>query len=132
MRTYIYIFFLTILTAFNYANAQSRNELNEDEKARIKFAIHLLTYDTLGAFDNAAGKSCFNLIIYSFKENLIIPEFSFSPFTENDKNKIQNIIQMLEQVKKNPPSWDDLLIRETQYLIWFDKMTHKKSEYKNN
>jgi len=90
----------------------------------------MITYDTVGTFDNAAGEAYFNLVISSFKENLTIPEFSFSPFTEADKNKIERIIQMLEQLKKNPPSWDDLLIKQTQYLFWLDKVTRKKSKYK--
>ena len=122
--------FSAILVSFNYALAQSPGELSEDEKARVKFAIHLITYDTVGTFDNAAGEAYFNLVISSFKENLTIPEFSFSPFTEADKNKIERIIQMLEQLKKNPPSWDDLLIKQTQYLFWLDKVTRKKSKYK--
>lgn len=122
--------FLPILLSFNYAFAQSTDILSEDEKVRIKLAVHLVTYDTIGNFDNAAGMAYFKLSINSFKENLTIPEFSFAPFTANDKSKIESIIQLLNQLKKNPPSWNDLLIRETQYEIWLDKMTHKKSIYK--
>lgn len=116
--------------SFNCTSAQSTAELSEDEKTRIRFGIHLLTYDTVGTFDNAVGEAYYNLVIYSFKENLTIPQFSFSPFTVNDKSKIERIIQQFNQLKMNPPLWDDLLIKETQYMIWLDKVTHKKSKYK--
>jgi len=110
--------------------SQSSGTLSEDEKARIKISIHLITYDTVSTFDNAAGEAYYTLVINSFKQNLSIPQCSLSSLTSNDKITIDRYIQLLNKLKQNPPTWDDLLIGETQYQIWLDKASHKKSKYK--
>lgn len=110
--------------------AQSTEIFTSDEIARIKFAVHLLTYDTLGKWDNAAGEAYYTIVISSFNENLSIPEITSSKITISDKSKIDDIISQLNELKQNPPSWDDLLRKQTQYLIWLDKALRRSSKYK--
>lgn len=119
-----------LLLISNNIFAQSSGTLSEDEKVRIKLAVHLITYDTVGGFDNAAGEAYYTLVIASFKENLSIPQIKLSSLTQNDKAKTDGIIKLLNQIKQNPPTWDELLTKQTQYLIWLDKITRRKSIYK--
>lgn len=131
MKTpFVFSFLLFFISSIGFS--QSSGKLTDDEKVRIKLAVHLITYDTVGKFDNAAGEAYYTLVLNSFKETLSIPQFSSASLTPNDKNKIDRIIQLLNQLKQNPPSWDDLLVRETQYLKWLDKVTHRKSKYKTD
>ena len=110
--------------------SQTAGKLTEDEKTRIKFAVHLVTYDTVGSFENAEGEAYYNLVLNSFKNDLSIPQFTKLSLTSKDKTQTDRIIQLLNQLKQNPPSWDELLARETQYLIWLDKISHRQSKYK--
>jgi hypothetical protein len=50
--------------------------------------------------------------------------------TPNDKAITDRIIQLLNQLKQNPPPWDELLKGETEYLIWLDKISRRQSKYK--
>ena len=121
----IFLVFSTIVFA------QSSDTFTQDEVARLKFSVHLITYDTIGGFDNAAGEAYYTMTINSFKEDLIIPQLTLSNITANDKAKTDNIIQQLNEQKQNPPTWDDLFAKQTQYLIWKDKVMRRSSKYKN-
>ncbi len=127
----IFLFILTILSFSQVLFSQSERKYTDDEKSRLKLCATLATYDTVVSFDNAVGEAYYTLVISSFKENLTIPKFSFSPLSGNDKSKIDGIIQILNEAKQTPPTWDDLLIKQTQYQIWLDKSIRKKSKYKN-
>lgn len=127
------IILLIIALAFcNSFFAQSTDKLTQDEIARVKFSIHLITYDTIGSFESAAGEAYYKLVLRSFEENLTIPQMSLTNITANDKAITESIIQRLNDSKKNPPTWDELLVKETEYLKWFDKVTRRQSKYKIN
>lgn len=131
MKTQI-IFFSIILFFSNSIFAQSSvTTLTDDEIARIKFSVHLITYDTVSKFDNATGEAYYTMVLNSFKENLTIPQFNTSLLTVNDKAKTEKYIQLLSQSKQNPPTWEELLRKQTEYLMWRDKALHKKSKYRN-
>lgn len=125
------IFNLSILLLIisNCVIAQSSGKLTQDEITRIKLTVPLITYDTIPTFDNAEGEAYFNLIIASFKENLTIPKFACT-LTPNDKSIIDKYVILLNNLKQNPPDWDDLLEKQTQYFIWLDIVSHRKSKYK--
>jgi len=110
--------------------AQSLSKFSDDEIARIKFSVHLITYDTANAFDNAKGEAYYKMIITAFSENLVIPNFVPTELTVNDKNKIEKFIQELKELKQNPFSWEILYEKETQYLIWLDKVSRRHTKYK--
>ena len=110
--------------------SQSSGKFTEDEMTRIKLSIHLITYDTISAFDNAEGEAYYTLLLNSFKENLSIPKINTSSLTLNDKAKTDRIIQLFVQLKQDPPTWDELLAKESQYLIWLDKVSHRQTKYK--
>lgn len=124
------IFLFLGLVVSNIFFAQSSDIFTQDEITRIKFSVHLITYDTIAAFDNADGEAYYNIVISSFQENLSIPQLAFSTLTSHDKAKIERIIQQLNELKQNPPSWNDLFDRQTQYLIWLDKVSRRHSKYK--
>lgn len=110
--------------------AQSKEIISSDEIARIKFAVHLVTYDTIPKWDNAVGEAYYTIIINSFNENLTIPVLTSSNITINDMAKIDEIIRQLNELKQNPPTWDELLKKQTQYLIWLDKTIRRSSKYR--
>ncbi len=111
--------------------AQSANDFTDDEIARIKFSVHLITYDTVSKFDSPQGEAYYTMVINAFKENLTFPQFNASQITVHDKTKTEKYIQLLNQTKQNPPSWEELFRRQTEYLIWRDKALRKKSKYRN-
>jgi hypothetical protein len=121
---------ISILVIGTSVFAQSSDIYTFDEIVRIKLSVPLVTYDTIGGWDNAAGEAYYTLVINSFNENLIIPEFTLSNITINDKIKVEEIIKRLNELKQNPPTWDDLLDKQTQYLIWLDKALRRSSKYK--
>jgi len=120
---------LTFLLFSKNGFSQS-DKLTPDQEARIKFSIHLITYDTISSFENVLGESYYKLLVYSFSDNLSIPEIERNQFTANDKKIIENAIFKLNEVKKNPPTWNELLIKEAEYLKWIDISQRKKSKYK--
>lgn len=125
------IFLVLTLIISSGVFAQSSNTFTQDEIARINFSIHLITYDTINSFDNAAGEAYYTIVLNSFKENLSIPQLTSSTITANDKAKTEKLIQQFNQITQNPPTWNDLFTKQTQYLIWLDKALRKRSKYKN-
>jgi hypothetical protein len=124
----ISLIFIVVISTSVFA--QSKEILSSDEIARIKYAVHLVTYDTVGKFDNAVGEAYYTIVISSFSENLTIPELTSSNITINDKTIIDEIIKHLNELKQNPPTWDELLKKQTQYLIWLDKTIRRSSKYR--
>ena len=124
------LFSLLLLFSSISVFSQSSGTFTEDEKTRMQLAVHLITYDTIGAFDNAAGEAYYTLVLNSFKQTFSFPKCNTSSLTANDKAKTDGIIQMLNQLRQNPPTWDELLARETQYLIWLDNVSRRHSKYK--
>jgi hypothetical protein len=82
-------------------------------------------------FENASGEAYYNLIKFTFQENLTIPKLEIGNLTNNDKTIIINYISLLEQSFNNPLPWSSLLELEKQYLIWLDRSHRKVSKYKN-
>jgi len=48
---------ISILVISTSVFAQSTDIFTSDEIARIKFSVHLVTYDTIGGWDNATGEA---------------------------------------------------------------------------
>jgi len=123
------LYLISILFFSTSIFAQSQVSFTNDEIARIKFAVHLITYDTIGGWENAAGEAYYSIVISSFNENLTIPDIN-SNFTVKDKNQIDEVIRQLNMLKQSPPTWNSLLKKQTQYLIWLDRALRKKTKYK--
>jgi hypothetical protein len=131
MKRYFFLTLLLMLISNVFVFSQISGTLSEDEKARIKFDVHLITYDTIGSFDNAADEAYYKMIINSFNENISIPQIATKNLTDKDKMKIEMVVKLLNNSKQNPPTWDEIYSKETAYLTWLDKVTHKKPIYKN-
>lgn len=120
-----------ILVLIFSMNSFCQSEALTDQNSRIKFSIHLIDYMDPPSFENALGEAYYNVIKFTFGENLTIPKFEISNLTNNDKTIIINYISLLEQSFNNPLPWSSLLELEKQYLIWNDKSHRKVSKYKN-
>lgn len=101
----------------------------DDKMARISFAVHLITYDTISAFESAKGEAYYKMLIDAFSKNATTPDFMPSDLSSHDRNKINKII-LHRAIKSNPPSWNEPYRQETQYLIWKDKVIRRRSKYK--
>ena len=124
-------FIKLIIILFIISNSLFAQTLTPDEISRVKFSVHLITYDTINNFESAIGEAYYNIIINSFIENLSIPQFSLSNLTIHDDMEIDKFIKQLNNVKQHPPTWEELLIKQTQYLIWLDKVTRRQTKYKH-
>jgi len=98
----------------------------DDKMARISFAVHLITYDTISAFESAKGEAYYKMLIDAFSKNATTPDFMPSDLSSHDRNKII----LYRAIKSNPPSWNEPYRQETQYLIWKDKVIRRRSKYK--
>lgn len=125
------IFISLFIISFYSFNSFCQTEEIKDQHARTKFSIHLIDYMDPPNFENATGEAYYNLIKFTFEENLTIPKLEISNLTNNDKTLIINYISLLEQSFNNPLPWSSLLELEKQYLIWIDKSHRKVSKYKN-
>lgn len=132
MKKYFFFTLLLLIASNGVVFSQTSNKLSNDEISRVKFAIPLITYDTVGTFDNAAGEAYYLIVLNSFNETQTIPECSNMNLTAKDKTKIDAFIQQLNSLKQNPPTWDELFVMQKTYLIWYDKIARKKSKYKAN
>ena len=111
-------------------NCFSQN-LSEDEKMRVKYSVHLVTYDTVSTFDNSQGEANFKLLLFTFSEEQFIPEIEFNLVSKNDQEIIQKHIDIFKAIKTNPPTWQELLRKESEYLKWIDASQRRKSKYNN-
>lgn len=108
-------------------NAQS-SELNQDELARLSFSVHLLTYDTVSAFESSLGEAYFQTMIHAY-ENGIKPEMSLTGISGKDQAKILDYQTRLEALRTNPPTWNELVKLEDAYRKFVDRRLSRKSKY---
>jgi hypothetical protein len=84
-------------------------------------------------YETPVGDAASNLIINSFKTNLIIPAFTqLEGISETDLLKIESLKLALKTIIDSPtPSWDTILMFETQKMLLLDKQLRRQSKYKN-
>lgn len=111
-------------------NSYSQN-LTADEETRVKYSVHLVTYDTVASFDNSLGEAYFKLLLFTFTEKQYIPEIDIKLLSERDKKIIQNHIDIFNAIKTNPPTWQELVRKESDYLKWIDVSQRRRSKYNN-
>jgi hypothetical protein len=126
------IFFAVLLLTILLISDKSYSQnLTEDEEMRVKYSVHLVTYDTVSAFDNSLGEAYFKLLVFTFAEEQIIPEINFQLLSDNDRKILQNHVEKFNIIKANPPAWEELLLKEAEYLKWIDASQRRQSKYKN-
>ena len=109
--------------------AQNKKELTLDERSRIKFAMHLLTYDTISRFTSAKGEAVYQILWANFQETQSLPKQNLSDLSEHDKVLIQEQVDRLNKLSDAPPSWSDLILQEEKFLLWKDRLTRRHSKY---
>ena len=108
---------------------QLKGQFSDDQKARIKFSVHLINYATPPTFKSPEGEAAYNLINFSFMENQLIPAINLEVLNSEDKAIMVNHISLLEQAKTNTLSWEQLMKLEVQYLNWIDRAQRRNSKY---
>src|SRR5688572_13782702 len=73
----------------------TNSKLTDDEVARVKFALHLINYQTPVNFDNAVGQAYYNVVNASFSANLTIPTVTVEGLTEHDRSIIATHVELL-------------------------------------
>jgi hypothetical protein len=125
------LFLPMLLIAIFAQSALSQSSDLKDRDARVKFSIHLIDYMNPPTFENAISEAYYNVIKFTFAENLNFPKLELSNLSNNDRTIIMNYISLLEQSASNPLPWSSLLELEKQYLIWLDRANRKYSKYRN-
>ena len=126
--------FLIPIVTFTLVSSASKGQdsrvFSNDEKSRISFAVHLLTYDTVASFESALGEAYFKALVHSVENaQSIIP----APTNLKGYDLLTCLAhaQRFQGVIENPPTWEFLFAMEEQYLKWLDTVVRKKSKYKS-
>ena len=115
------------LLSYSATHAQS-SERTADELARLEFSVHLLTYDTVSAFQTSLGEAYFHTMLHAFKSGLS-PDIDLTSIVEKDKEKLMDYRARLDALLADPPTWDQLVRLEDNYRKYLDKSLTKRSKY---
>ncbi len=128
MKSIIISFFIILLSSSIYGQVI----LSEDEAARKSAMVNYLDQCQFD-YETPVGDAASNLIINSFKTSLIIPAFTqLEGISETDLLKIESLKLALKTIIDSPtPSWDTILMFETQKMLLLDKQLRRQSKYKN-
>lgn len=97
------ILFLSI-----FLNGQ--NSINDDAKARIGTYLKINPQILNVQVSSIEAKSIVDIIVYTYENFLVIPDLPLNNITDaKEKSEINQLIQRLENLTTNPPSWQQLL-----------------------
>lgn len=82
-------------------------------------------------FNTPSGEATANIILKAYRDLQPIPDISLDKLDPTDKIKVEQLISKLNDLSKNPPTWDEILKMEKEYLIKWDKAIRQKSIYKS-
>lgn len=130
------IFFLAIVLASIplYVSSQSIFKENaKDDAIRSAYASYYLieVQEAIYVFNTPFGEAAANIILKAYRDLLTIPEISLANMDATDKAKVEQLIIKLNQLTKNPPTWDEITIMEKESLIKWDQAVRLKSKYKS-
>ncbi|MFY9418416.1 MAG: hypothetical protein WAP17_04945 [Bacteroidales bacterium] len=97
------ILFLSI-----FLNGQ--NSINDDAKARIGTYLKINPQILNVQVSSIEAKSIVDIIVYTYENFLVIPDLPLNNITDaKEKSEINQLIQRLENLTTNPPSWQEIL-----------------------
>lgn len=97
------ILFLSI-----FLNGQ--NSINDDAKTRIGTYLKINPQILNVQVSSIEAKSIVDIIVYSYENFLVIPDLPLNNITDaKEKSEINQLIQRLENLTTNPPSWQEIL-----------------------
>ena len=119
---------LTLVSVLSFAQNQ-KVDSKKDDLIRASYASYYID-ETNAAYDTPYGEACANIILKAYRGLLQIPETSSLPIDASDKIKIDQLVTKLNQLRTNPPSWEEIFKLEKERLIQWDKAISHKSKYK--
>lgn len=121
-----------LLIPFFIFSQSTVKDISKDELIRASYASYYIdeVQEANYIFNTPSGEAKANIILKVYRDLLIIPEVSLDNIDAEDKAKIEKLIQKLNQLSKNPPSWDEIVLLEKERLINWDKAVRQKSKYK--
>lgn len=128
MKKHLTILALSLFVSF-FASAQVNTALTADQQTRIRLAIPLITYDTVSNFQSAKGEAYYRLMLGSFELSLVKPSLAFEGVPESDRQLLDSQSKLFNELLNNPPTWEDLAVKQQQYLLWKDRMMSRHSKY---
>lgn len=121
---------LVLVSFFSFSQNQKSDNKN-DGLIRAGYASYYIEEASEAfAYDTPYGEACANIILKAYRDLLQIPETSALPIDASDKMKIDQLVTKLNQLRANPPSWEELFKLEKERLIQWDKAISHKSKYK--
>ena len=118
-KLFLISFIIILSTA---SQAQDINDKNNRAVIAMSF-LPEYSYETLD------GEATAKLILSAFKMTKAIPDITISGSAQ-DKVAIEKLVQQLQQLLINPPSWDELRVLEKDRLQQEDKALRRVSKYK--
>jgi len=118
-KLFLISFIIILSTA---SQAQDINDKNNRAVIAMSF-LPEYSYETLD------GEATAKLILSAFKMTIAIPDITISGSAQ-DKVAIEKLVQQLQQLLINPPSWDELRVLEKDRLQQEDKALRRVSKYK--
>jgi hypothetical protein len=117
MKRYIKIFIMVIFTQLGITtNAQTTVEKtnSNDNISRAILASYYLEIPL--NFDSPTAEACVNLLMSAHRNNTAYPVLPLEKLSSSDKIKIENLQRELLELRNNPPSWNEILVKEEAKL----------------
>jgi hypothetical protein len=107
-------------------------QLSDDEKLRKKILTDYLD-QVYFEYSTPQAEALANIIIKSFKENLVIISVEVNDIPETDALKIASLKLVLQNLlDSQTPSWQQIIEIEKERLIMLDKQLRRKSKYESD
>jgi len=121
---------LVLVSFLSFAQNQKSDNKN-DGLIRASYASYYIEEASESVvYATPYGEACANIILKAYRDLLQIPETSSLPIDASDKMKIDQLVTKLNQLRTNPPSWEEIFKLEKERLIQWDKAISHKSKYK--
>jgi hypothetical protein len=125
------VLFFIFIFCFGYTSFSQTNDAADERLRRIKLVDYL--DQTHFSYESPEGESVANITIWAFKENLVVLNLDNSKLSANDALKIEALKLALNSLLTiEVPSWEQIVIFETQKLKLIDSQVTRHSKYKNS
>lgn len=123
------LFFLIPFSLFS----QSGKSIDTDDllmrASYASFYIEETQESFFSGYRTPYGEACAHIILKKFRDLLPLPETKSLTVDFMDKQKIEKLVEKLNQLRENPPTWEEIFLLEEQRLIQWDKAIRQKSKY---
>ena len=126
---FVLLVITSICCSANHLFPQTTNKPN-DGWVRASYASYYIEEVVYASYDSPLAEATANIILSAYRDLQPIPDVPLTNLKEADKIKVQLFINKLNELRKNPPAWEDIIKKEESRLVAVDKSTIRPSKYK--